>query len=305
MPLKTFLGLHRVSALQVDVRYPEVAIIMDSAYPLPIPVGLRRFEQRRTASLAVALLENAVNLTSLSVLRTSQLLVQALHAGPTRATLSHLRRLHLSSPNSQESLDVLKILRSRLTNLDLVVPSSATRCVDLLSSLAAQRMIKSLIDIREAYLPREPSSFAGNPGPLLAQAVRFSTDFVTGGHVARYTAVSLSLRMISTVDPTPAFWGELAPMAPRLRGFDIMLYAMQRDDIPAMPERFMILRWPAHRPLWAASLAYACTWWISNGHAALWQTNCSLTNSDGWESVGPGEKRAIWAIAIAHGLSLP
>lgn len=45
------------------------------AYPLPIPVGLRRFEQRRTASLAVAILENAVNLTSLSVLRTSQLLV--------------------------------------------------------------------------------------------------------------------------------------------------------------------------------------------------------------------------------------
>lgn len=45
--------------------------------------------------------------------------------------------------------------------------------------------------------------------------------------------------MISTVDPTPAFWGELAPMAPRLRGFDIMLYAMQRDDIPAMPERSM------------------------------------------------------------------
>lgn len=30
MPLKAFLGLHRVSALQVDVRYPEVAIIMDS-----------------------------------------------------------------------------------------------------------------------------------------------------------------------------------------------------------------------------------------------------------------------------------
>lgn len=49
--------------------------------------------------------------------------------------------------------------------------------------------------------------------------------------------------MISTVDPTPAFWGELAPMAPRLRGFDIMLYAMQRDDIPAMPERSMVSLW--------------------------------------------------------------
>lgn len=59
------------------------------------------------------------------------------------------------------------------------------------------------------------------------------------GNTTKFGTLEPSRRALIHDHPTPAFWGELASMAPRLRGFDITLYAMQRDDIPAMRERFI------------------------------------------------------------------
>ncbi|OSX56161.1 hypothetical protein POSPLADRAFT_1037646 [Postia placenta MAD-698-R-SB12] len=229
------LALLHIPAL-FAVRHCQPSEESPGAYPLSTSVGLRRLEQRRTASLVVALLENAVNLTSLSVLRTSQLLVHSVPPAPIASVSAELSKV--------------------------------------------------------ARRPQNSSQQTHKSGPC---------------------AVSLSLRIISTVDPTPAFCGELASMAPRLRGFDITLYAMQPDDIPAMPECFMAgasTSGPRIMPL-------AVTRRVSGGIPCVrvhmmdldWP-RCPLADElqpdqQRWqESVEPGQERATWAVAIAHGLSL-